>query len=310
MKQRNVVVVSGLSGAGKTTVMSIFEDMNYLTIDNLPAPLLSDLVEMMENDTTDYYEKVVLGVNIMNLDDFLQRVNQSKLDTKVIMLVCSDEELLRRYKYNRRIHPLVQKGLAQSDLEAIALEQLETNRLAKPTNIVIDTTHLSKQQLIKKIEFHKEIKFDFTTTLIFESFGYRFGLPLDADYVFDVRYLDNPYWDKELRKKTGDDIEIQDYVHNDIKAQRFYESLVPLLNDVIDGAISMNRSSVTVAIGCTGGQHRSVVLTNDLYEFYKHNRFMSKLSQESDVRFNVVKFHRDREKNLEKILAEEKLKKG
>lgn len=303
---RNVIVVTGMSGAGKTTVLSIFEDMGYMVIDNLPHELLGDLAELINDDKTKYYEKVVLGVNIMDLSPFLE--NKKEFDYKVLLLNAREDELLKRYKYNRRVHPLVKHNLAKSEVEAIRMEQQEYNRIVNPEFIEIDTTHLNKNSLIREIELHREIEFNFDVTITFQSFGYRFGIPLDADYIFDVRFLDNPYWNELLREKTGLDQEVINAVQGDPKTERFLYALVGLLDNVIDGCLNMDRSTLTIAIGCTGGQHRSVVIANYLHEHYSSSKFNSIINIDKEIDLNVTVSHRDLERNLESIKKEEKAK--
>lgn len=301
---RNVIVVSGMSGAGKTTVLSIFEDMGYIVIDNLPHELLKDLAELINDDKTRYYDKVVLGVNIMDLSHLIE--TQTNFDYKVILLNCREDELLKRYKYSRRVHPMVKHKAAKSEVQAIGFERDEYNRIVNPEFIEIDTTHLNKTQLIREIELHREIEFSFDVTISFQSFGYRHGIPLDADYIFDVRFLDNPYWDELLREKTGLDEEVIRAVQNDAKTERFLYALVGLLDNVIDGCLNMDRSTLTIAIGCTGGQHRSVVIADYLSNHYSSKKFISIINAGKELDLNVTVSHRDLERNLEAIIKEER----
>ncbi len=303
---QNVIVVTGMSGAGKTTVLSIFEDMGYVVIDNLPVELLEDLAELINDDKTKYYDKVVLGINIMDLSQFLE--SQMDFDYKVIMLNCREDELLKRYKYNRRVHPLVKHSLVNSEVDAIRAERDVYNQIVNPEFIEIDTTHLNKNQLIKEIEIHREIEFNFNVTISFQSFGYRFGIPIDADYIFDVRFLDNPYWNETLREKTGLDEDVKNAVKADPKTERFLYALVSLLDNVIDGSLNMDRSTLTIAIGCTGGQHRSVVIADYLHGHYASEKFHSIINIDKEIDLNVTVSHRDLERNLESVKEEEKAK--
>lgn len=306
---KNFIIVTGMSGAGKTTAMSIFEDMGYLTIDNFPHELVGDLANLINVDQTKYYNKVVLGLNIMDFDKFIKKLDTKEVDYKVILLNCRENELLKRYKYNRRVHPLVKHQLAASEVEAIRLERAEFNRIVDPKFIEMDTTFLNKKRLIDEIELHREIEFDFNASINFQSFGYRFGLPIDADYILDVRFLDNPYWNELLREKTGLDEEVIRAVHADPKTERFLYALVSLLDNVIDGCLNMDRSTMTIAIGCTGGQHRSVVIANYLKDHYSSKLFKSIINQGEEVKLNVTGSHRDLERNLEAVKQEERAKK-
>lgn len=304
MSFKNLVVVTGMSGAGKTTTLALFEDMGYLCIDNFPQDLLGELSMLISNDETKYYDKIVLGVNIMGFDKFIGSPFLQGQNAKVIMLNCRNDELLHRYKYNRRVHPLVKHQDAGNEIQAIMMERNIYNSVIKPEYIEIDTTQLSKKDLIKQIEMHREVEFSFDASISFQSFGYRFGIPLDADYVFDVRFLDNPYWNKLLREQTGLDQPVIDAVMSDSKTERFLYALVPLLDSVIDGCLNMDRSSVTIAIGCTGGQHRSVVIAEYLYKHYSSKKFKSIIDPGDEISLNMMVNHRDLERNLNKVKAE------
>lgn len=307
---RNIIITSGMSGAGKTTTMSIFEDMNYVPIDNMPSNLLNEFVGNLAKDESSLYQNVVLGVNIMDFKQFFAAVLRLKLPAKVIFLTSSDDELLRRYNYNRRAHPLILQKKASNDVEAIQVERLEFESALLAAQeygyVLIDTTHLTKRQLIAELELHKELKFNYQLNVIFESFGFRKGIPLDADFVFDVRFLDNPYWDESLREKTGDDDGVVQFVKHDGKYDVFFTSLVRLLDHVIASNLNMDRSNVVVAIGCTGGQHRSVVVANELFVHYCQEKVIELLSGGNSNSFIVSKFHRDMEVNQHLVMTEKR----
>lgn len=307
---KQFIIVTGMSGAGKTTTMSIFEDMGYLTIDNFPYELMGDLTNLISDDDTRFYNKLVLGVNLMDFAKFIDSLKNKDISYKVILLNCREDELLKRYKYNRRVHPLVKHQLAGSEVEAIAMEKAELDRLNDPQFVEIDTSFLSKKNLIDEIELHREIEFDYNATIIFQSFGYRFGIPIDADYILDVRFLDNPYWNELLREKTGEDEEVIRAVHADPKTERFLYALVAMLDNVIDGALNMDRSTLNIAIGCTGGQHRSVVIANYLSKHYSSSKFKSIIKPNEEVSLNISVSHRDLERNLAAVKAEESAKKA
>lgn len=309
-ESKSFIIVSGMSGAGKTTAMSIFEDMGYITIDNLPPELSGELAKLIDEDQTSFYNRVVLGLNIMDFEKYVSSLESKDVSYKVILLNAREDELLKRYKYNRRVHPLVKHQQASSEVDAIRMEREEFNRVNNPQYIEIDTSYLNKTQLINEIELHREIQFDFSATISFQSFGYRFGIPIDADYIIDVRFLDNPYWNELLREKTGLDLEVKNAVHSDPKTERFLYALVTLLDNVIDGALNMDRSTMTIAIGCTGGQHRSVVIANYLYEHYSSQKFKSIITPDDESDLNVSVSHRDLERNLESIKKEEQAKKN
>ena len=302
-----IVIITGLSGSGKSSAANYFEDMGYLCIDNFPHSLLKELYKLIKNDDTEFYNKVVLGINIMDFNRFLSSEAYNILNPQVFMLTASSDELLKRYKYNRRVHPLVKQEKAKSEVDAIQIEYKEMNRLLGFDETMIDTTYLNKRQLIQQIERRTELSFRFNATIVFASFGYRYGIPLDADYIFDVRFLDNPYWKETLREKTGLDPEVVNAVLGDSKSDNFLHRLVSLLDVVIDGVLNMDRSTVTIAIGCTGGQHRSVVIAQYLANHYSSKRFESIINPHEEHRtLNIMVNHRDIEKNLSSVVKEAK----
>ena len=167
---------------------------------------------------------------------------------------------------------MVKHKAAKSETGRLVLSAMNTIGLWILNSLKSIRLISTKTQLIREIELHREIEFSFDVTISFQSFGYRHGIPLDADYIFDVRFLDNPYWDELLREKTGLDEEVIRAVQNDAKTERFLYALVGLLDNVIDGCLNMDRSTLTIAIGCTGGQHRSVVIAD-----YLSNHYSSKI---------------------------------
>lgn len=302
---RNIIVISGMSGAGKTTTMSIFEDMNFLPIDNLPHSLLNQFVFELSNDASSYYQNVVLGVNIIYFERFLKAIEDANLSVKIILLTASTEELLRRYNYNRRSHPLILQQKAGNDIEAIDFERNIFDRVKDESHIVIDTTYLSKKQLISQLETIERLKFNYQLSIVFESFGFRKGIPLDADFVFDVRFLDNPYWEKSMRLLTGEDQEVIDFIHQDAKYQPFMDRLIGLIDQVVAGNINMDRSNLVIAIGCTGGQHRSVMIANELTRHYMEQLHLEAFSSIATNGYSVSVFHRDKEVNRELLVKQE-----
>lgn len=299
-QQRDIILVTGMSGAGKTTAMSIFEDMGYLIIDNLPVELIVAFSEIWMEGSAIPYKKVVMAVRMFDLPTFINNSELQALNPRVVFLNCSDDELRRRYKYNRRIHPMIISNQATTIDEAIEYERNIFNTHEDFANITVDTTFTKKSDLIDIFEHQLDFKFYFSTKIVFQSFGYRYGIPLDADYVFDVRFLDNPFYDKSLRLLTGKNEEVYEAVLNDEKTKPFLEKLIELLDIVIKHNLEMDRGVINIAIGCTGGQHRSVVIARHLTQIYLSSR-STHIAQQSDQKLDIVSYHRDIEKNLKDV---------
>lgn len=293
----SVILVTGMSGAGKTSTMSIFEDMGYLVIDNLPVSLLVKFVEMRAEENMLAYDKVVIGVRLIDFPEFVKSEAYSQIKPLSVFLNCSDDELRRRYKSNRRTHPLIILDKATTIDEAIENERALFNEYESFANVSVDTTFTKKKDLIDIYERQLDFSFMLSTKIVFQSFGFRYGIPLDADYVFDVRFLTNPYYDESLKLLTGNDAEVYEAVMNDEKTQPFIRELIGLLDLVLKGNLEMDRGVVNIAIGCTGGQHRSVSIANHLTHVYA-NRLSSIVDNVyPDQALDIVSYHRDLEKN-------------
>lgn len=280
MTKRKIVLVTGMSGAGKTSSMAVLEDMGYHCIDGFPVVLMDSFIEEFQSARGFEYNNIALSVSAKDFDVFHQRLKNTDAELLVLFLDASKEQLLLRYKYNRRNHPLVVMGLANSLEEAIDAEIKEFSFIKNSTSIIIDTTFLTTQNLTMRIQRFFSFEGTHTLTLSFISFGYRNGLPLDADFVFDVRFLNNPYWDETLRNKSGNDLAVYSYVVNDPLTKDFLAQLETFLDYAYARNLDSAKHLLTVAIGCTGGQHRSVSIVNWLYDRYRKD-------------FNVLKNHRD-----------------
>lgn len=281
MNRSRVVLVTGLSGAGKTSAMAVLEDMGYYCIDRFPVSMIKDLTRDIVLKTFPHYDNIALTVSASDFDVFFNELKNADVELMVLYLEASREQLLLRYKYNRRNHPLVVSGIANSLEDAINVELEEFSKIKSYATIIIDTTFLTGQLLTSRIQNFFSVRDDKTTlTLSFVSFGYRKGLPLDADLVFDVRFLKNPYWDERLRDKTGNDLDVYSYVIENPDTQEFLDRLVSILDYMFDKNIESSKHLFTVAIGCTGGQHRSVSIVNWLSDHYRLN-------------YHVLKNHRD-----------------
>ncbi|MGT2906362.1 RNase adapter RapZ [Streptococcus dentiloxodontae] len=290
-KKINVVIVTGMSGAGKTVAIQSFEDLGYFTIDNMPPTLVPKFIELVKhNEDTDKLALVVdmrsrlFFKEIPAIWDELE--TDEAIDFKILFLDATDGELVSRYKETRRSHPLAADGRV---LDGIKLERELLAPLKSLSQNVVDTTELTPRQLRKTISEHFSSDNDAAVFRIeVVSFGFKYGLPLDADLVFDVRFLPNPYYLPELRNKTGLEKEVADYVMNHEESEDFYQHLLALINPILPGYQKEGKSVLTIAVGCTGGQHRSVAFTHRLAEELKKN-------------WVVNESHRDKERRKETV---------
>ncbi len=265
-----VVLVTGISGAGKTTAMAVLEDMGYHCIDRYPVFLVDELIELLQsNEEDERLRNLALSVSAHDFFTFKQAFENMECDLTILYLDASYDALLLRYKYNRRSHPLLIQKKANSLEEAIEFEIASFYEVREYATIIIDTSHLSVHDLSKRIQAVFSISSQKALTISFVSFGFRHGVPGDADMVVDVRFLANPYWEVSLREKSGNDRVVYDYVLEDDKTQAFLKTFIPYLEFVLDQYTHDSKNHLTVAIGCTGGQHRSVSLVNWLQRQYR-----------------------------------------
>lgn len=287
----HLVIVTGMSGAGKTVAIQSFEDMGYFTIDNMPPTLVPKFLDLVTQtaDTT----KVALVVDmrsrlffteITSILDTLE--SHEALDFKILFLDATDGELVSRYKETRRSHPLAADGRV---LDGIKLERELLAPLKSMSQHVVDTTELTPRQLRKTIseqflaDHHKA---SFRVEIL--SFGFKYGLPLDADLVFDVRFLPNPYYKPELRNQTGLDSAVYDYVMGFEESTAFYQHLLGLIRPILPGYQKEGKSVLTIAIGCTGGQHRSTAFAHRLAEDLKGDWVVNESHRDKDKRKETV----------------------
>lgn len=287
----HLVIVTGMSGAGKTVAIQSFEDMGYFTIDNMPPTLLPKFLELV-TQTTDT-TKVALVVDMRSrlffteITSILDALEGSdSLDFKILFLDATDGELVSRYKETRRSHPLASDGRV---LDGIKLERELLAPLKSMSQNVVDTTELTPRQLRKTISeqfLTDQTKTPFRVEIV--SFGFKYGLPLDADLVFDVRFLPNPYYKPELRQKTGLDREVYDYVMGFDDSAAFYQQLLGLLRSILPGYQKEGKSVLTIAIGCTGGQHRSTAFAHRLAEELRGDWVVNESHRDKDKRKETV----------------------
>lgn len=265
---RNIIIISGLSGAGKTSVSNVLEDLGYRCIDQFPVALLPQLLELIENDNTNSYEKVAISVPIIDLDHFFKYFDNLNIQTKILLLDANKDVLLNRYKFTRRIHPLLVSNVASTLEEAIDIEKAALIKYYNES-YVIDTTELGTTDLKNEVEKILLIDKEVALTITFESFGYKRGIAKDADFVFDARFLENPFYYPELKNLTGNDQPVYDFVMKQAETKKYAAMIRLMLDHVIATYARDGKRHLTIAIGCTGGQHRSVTLANYLYSCYK-----------------------------------------
>ena len=262
-----IIIVTGMSGAGKSTALNVLEDEGYYCVDNMPISLMPKFAELADGHNQDKgYNNIALGIDIRSghslaeLDSVLDYMKEKKYEYTIVFLESSDEVLIKRYKETRRAHPLAKDGRVD---KAIMLEREQLKFLKQRADVIIDTSQLLtrefKEELEKIVLGRKEFNNLMVTVL---SFGFKYGIPSDADIVFDVRFLPNPYYVEELRPLTGNDKKIQDYVMKAPEAEEFLERVDGLIQFLLPNYVKEGKSSLVIAVGCTGGKHRSVTLAN------------------------------------------------
>ena len=267
-----LTIISGRSGSGKSTVLHILEDRGYYCIDNLPASLLPALADRISNDDT-HLPNVAVSIDARNISADLQQAPEiiselrtRELSTEIIFLDANSRTLLKRFSESRRKHPLSNES---TDLrEAIDIESSLLESISMMANLVIDTSTMSLHQLRDLVKSRLLENNETSIALLFESFGFKNGVPVDADLVYDVRCLPNPYWDTALRSLTGLDADVAKFLDSQEEVQEMADDIKTYLEKWLPRYESNNRSYITVAVGCTGGQHRSVYLGEKLSKYF------------------------------------------
>lgn len=269
----DMIIVSGLSGSGKSNAVNVLEDIGYYCIDNIPASLIPQFAELCaRNEKPENVAMVVDargGAFLDDVEDALKGLDAAQIKYRILFFEASDETLKRRFKETRRNHPLSSKS--QNLVSAIADERKMLSPLRAKADFIVDTTHLTVKQLRSRIAelFLGDSKG--SMKIHFMSFGFKYGMPTDADLMIDVRCLPNPFYEEKLRPLTGKDIEIQEYVLEKEDTKGFIKRFSDLLDYLIPLYVKEGKSSLTVAVGCTGGKHRSVTLADYFAKYVTQN---------------------------------------
>lgn len=288
----NLVIITGMSGAGKTVALQSFEDMGYFCVDNMPPSLLPKFWELVKESGK--ISRICLVIDLRSRDFFDELIdviagmdNTNFIQSRVLFLEASDSVLVSRYKETRRSHPL--QGSTGTILTGIQKERELLHSIRKQTSMVVDTTSLTPRELRETIMREFRIAGDLGFSVEVLSFGFKYGLPIDADMVMDVRFLPNPHYVDELRPLTGLDKPVYDYVMKQPQTEEFYTKFIDLIDFTMPLYQEEGKSSVTIAIGCTGGQHRSIALAERVGKHIEELGFTTNTS------------HRDRSKRKETV---------
>jgi len=264
-----LIIVSGLSGSGKSVALNMLEDLDYYCVDNIPAGLLPGFIAYTVRTSEPAYRLTAVGVDARNRPEDLadvprlvEELRRSGIGCEVLFLRADNDTLLKRFSETRRRHPLSRSGIGLQ--EALEQEQRMLAPVANAADLTIDTSRLSVHELRQLVRERAVERGAGTPSLLFQSFAYRHGVPDDADFVFDARALPNPYWEPELRDLTGRDRAVDQFMERHEEASRFLADVTGFLERWLPSLVRSNRSYVTVAVGCTGGQHRSVYFAEKL----------------------------------------------
>jgi RNase adapter protein RapZ len=264
-----LLIVSGLSGSGKSVALHMLEDLGYYCIDNIPAALLKAFISHTVQSSNQMYGRTAVGIDARNtaaeirlVPALVEELRRSGIDCELIFLTASDDELLRRYAETRRSHPLSRGGTSLR--EAIDNERQMLEPVVHAADLVVDTSRMGIHDLRYQITQRVDQRQAQRLAVLIESFGFKHGIPGDADFVFDARSLPNPYWDTQLRDLNGLDTPVSEYLAAQPAVQSFIDDVLRFLTPRLPEFLANNRSYLTIAIGCTGGQHRSVYIAEQL----------------------------------------------
>lgn len=267
--EKRLIIVSGLSGSGKSVALHVLEDLGYYCIDNMPAALLKSLLDEVTRPGEEKATRVAVGVDARNrledieaLPGLISELQQANVQTDLLFLQASDDILLKRYSETRRRHPLADQS---TELRAaIGRERELLGQVINAADLIIDTSRTSIYDLAEEIRERVDRRKVNMLSVLIESFGFKHGIPADADFVFDLRCLPNPYWNADLRSLNGQDTAVGEFLDAEPDFVRMYEDILAFLRHWIPKYVSFDRSYLTVALGCTGGQHRSVYMAEKL----------------------------------------------
>ena len=281
MKNLRVVIITGLSGSGKSTALRALEDIGFFCVDNLPVILLPKFLSITTSSSPEIKQvAMVMDLRERSFLDKYQRIftglKEKGYKIEILFLESSDDSLLHRFSETRRIHPLSERGMI---MEGILMEREKLSSLKKMADKIIDTTSLNVHQLKDIVQSHflpssRQKKMVINVT----SFGYRYGLPVDADLVFDVRFLPNPYFVENLKNYDGHNADVQDYVLQNKESKEFLKKILDLMNLLIPLYEKEGKVRLNIAMGCTGGKHRSVVMANKLDSYFSSMKYMVNLN--------------------------------
>ena len=287
-----LVIVTGMSGAGKSTVMKMMEDMDFFCVDNLPILLFEKFVDLFQSSHITK-KNVAVGVDVRSGEDFsdfrhvLDAMDHNRISYEILFMEADTETLVKRYKETRRSHPLSKEDRIDKGIE---LERQKIEFIRKRSNYILDTSNLLTRELKAELEriFIQEESFKslFVTVL---SFGFKYGIPADSDIVMDVRFLPNPYYDPALRPKTGNDEEIRSFVMQHEEANIFIHKLEDMVRFLIPQYISEGKTQLVISIGCTGGKHRSVTLANELFHRLEGGKEYGLKKEHRDIGKDVLR---------------------
>ena len=281
-----LVIVTGISGAGKVTALKIFEDNGYYCVDNLLIDLIESFADILFGQTNEK-NKVAIGVdirsgkNLEKMSEVLKNMKAKEQNYEILFLDCNNNTLIKRFKETRRSHPMGDRDSVENEINE---ERAKLEFLREQADYIIDTSNLLVKELRGEIEKIFVLNRDYRNLFVtIMSFGFKHGVPADCDLVFDVRFLPNPYYVPELKHKTGNQKEVQDYVLNSPVSHEFLNKLVDMIKFLIPNYIEEGKNQLVIGIGCTGGHHRSVTIANELY-----NQLNS-----SDASYGIRLSHRD-----------------
>jgi|TARA_B110000091_G_scaffold205096_1_gene240477 UPF0042 nucleotide-binding protein len=267
-----LIIVSGRSGSGKSVALRVLEDLGYYCVDNIPINLLPALIHTVIND----YETVAVSLDVRNLPKDPKDIPEileyfpNNVELTLLYLDADSNDLIKRFSETRRLHPLIKHNVALD--QAIALEKVLLEPIAIKADLYINTSKLSPHQLADLVRERIMGKKTGAMVLVFESFGYKHGIPVDADFVFDARFLPNPFWEKELKAMTGLDLPVKEFLESQPIITKFIWQINSFMMTWLPHLERNNRSYVTIAIGCTGGKHRSVYIAELLAKNFKKER--------------------------------------